>query len=316
MTVAVMFPGQGAQRPGAGRPWVDHPAWSVVARAEVALERPLAGLLLGDSAEELSRTRNAQLAVLLTSLVGWRALENELTGPLVAWAGHSLGQVTALVASKTVTFEAGLRLAAARAEATQRAADARPGVMAALVGATEDQAADVCQAAAGQCWIANINGAGQVIIAGTAHGVEVAAKRAGEVGVRRVRRLDVGGAFHTPLMAAAAQALGPLLLSMAFAASDAPIVTNDDGKAHGDGTGWPERLARHLVSPVRWADCVSTMVGLGVSTFIEVGPGNALSGLIRRIDAGARTMNISRPADLPAVADLLGSGIFGQRRPA
>src|SRR5260221_1423830 len=197
--VAIVFPGQGTQSPGMGAPWREHPAWKIVEQAEGALGEPLAPLLLDAPAEQLARTRNAQLAVLCTSLVAWEAARPMLDN-VVAFAGHSLGQVTALIASGALDLDDGVRFAARRAELTQAAADAHPGRMAALLGATIEQAEAACAAAPDGAWIANDNAPGQVVVAGTPDGVERALARAKEIGVRRATTLNVGGAFHTPLM--------------------------------------------------------------------------------------------------------------------
>ncbi|MGH9035721.1 MAG: ACP S-malonyltransferase, partial [Acidimicrobiia bacterium] len=148
-----------------GVPWRDHPAWSVVARAEAALGEPLAPLLLAESLEALARTRDVQLAVLLTSLVTWEAARDVLPPP-IAFAGHSFGQVTALIAAGALTLEDGVRLAARRAELTQDAADNHEGRMIALMGADPEQVAEACAAAPGECWLANDNAPGQIVIAG------------------------------------------------------------------------------------------------------------------------------------------------------
>ena len=160
-----------------GAPWRDHPAWAVIDRAEAAFGEPLADLILDAPAEQLARTRDAQLAVLLTSLVAWEAIRDQIDQP-VAFAGHSLGQVTALIASGALSLEAGVRFAARRAELTQAAADAHPGRMAALLGATLEQAEAACEAAPDGCWIANDNAPGQVVIAGTPDGVAAGSERA------------------------------------------------------------------------------------------------------------------------------------------
>src|SRR5688572_8712238 len=168
-----------------GLPWRNHPAWSVVERAEAALGEPLATLITDAPAEQLARTREAQLAVLLTSLIAWEAVRNDLPAP-TAFAGHSLGQVTALIASGALDVEDGVRFAARRAELTQQAADAHPGKMAALLGATLEQADDACAAAPDGCWIANDNAPGQVVIAGTPTGVDAATDKARELGIKKV----------------------------------------------------------------------------------------------------------------------------------
>jgi [acyl-carrier-protein] S-malonyltransferase len=305
--IAVLFPGQGTQVPGMGDVWRKSPAWDIVSRAEAALGEPLSALLLDASADELHRTREAQLAVLLTSLMAWEAVREALHEAPVAFAGHSLGQVTALIASGAVSLEDGVRLAAERADCTQAAADARPGRMAALIGADVDQAEAAAAGAttAGRtCWVANDNAPGQVVIGGTPTGVESAAARARQLGVKRVMPLKVGAAFHTPLMAPAAAHLLGRLADTPFAAPLAPVVTNADAAPHDGADGWPERLSRHLVSPVRWRESLETLAALGARTFLEVGPGAVLSGLARRTLSGVTTRNVAAPSDVPLLLEV------------
>ena len=299
MAVAVIFPGQGTQAAGMGLPWRHHPAWSLVSRAEDALGEPLAHLLLAESAEDLARTRDSQLAVLLASLLAWEAA-GVAAGTPVAFAGHSLGQITALIASGALGFDDGVRLAARRAELTQAAADRHPGRMAALMGADEAQALEACAAAPGECWLANDNAPGQLVIAGTGSGVERATKAAGDLGIRRVLPLKVGGAFHTPLMQEAADGLAAVLAGVDFRSPDAPIVSNTDARPYGaaDPGGWRARLGDHLVSPVRWRPSMVTMAEeLGATTFLEVGCGSTLAGLAKRILPGVPVVGVGSPAD-------------------
>lgn len=304
MPYAAIFPGQGAAAPGAGQAWVDHPAWQVVVDAEVATGRPLARLLLDADAAELSTTRASQLAVLLTSLVAWRALADTLDEAPVGFAGHSLGQITALVAAGAVDSDDGYRLADRRADLSQLSADARPGRMAALVGTDLDVAAKVCAGGDG-VWIANDNAPGQVVIAGTPDGLDAAAERAREAGVRRVMSLDVGHAFHTPLLVEAADDLRHLLDTLAFHTPAAPVVSNTDAAAHTDPAGWPDLLTRHLVEPVRWRESQQTLVGLGATTFVEIGPGRVLAGLAKRTVPDVTVHNLTTPADLATLAETL-----------
>ncbi len=290
-----------------GEVWRASPAWEVVSRAESALGQPLAHLLLDADADELARTRPAQLAVLLTSLMAWEAVRDALDEAPVGFAGHSLGQITALIASGAVPLEDGVRLAAERAECTQAAADARPGRMAALLGADLEQAEAASKGAtsAGRtCWVANDNAPGQVVIGGTPRGVDCAADRARDLGVKRVMPLKVGAAFHTPLMAPAAVHLLEHLAGTPFAPPTAPVVANTDAAAHHDADGWPERLSRHLVSPVRWRESLETLAALGARTFLEVGPGNVLSGLVRRSLSGVTTRNVATPDDVPLLLEV------------
>jgi [acyl-carrier-protein] S-malonyltransferase len=291
----VLFPGQGTQTPRMGDPWRASPAWEIVERAESALGQPLAPLLLDATESDLSRTREAQLAVLLASLLAWEAVREQVDVP-VAFAGHSLGQITALIASGALTLEDGVRLAVQRADCTQTAADATVGRMAALIGAGLEVAEQAC--AGVDAWIANDNAPGQVVIGGTAEGLDAAIEQAGSLGVRRVRGLNVGAAFHTPLMAAAADAFRPHLDATTFGAPVAPVISNTDAQAYATHDGWAARLAEHLISPVRWRSSMEAMAGLGADTFFEVGPGNVLAGLAKRTLGSSVTLrSVSVPTD-------------------
>lgn len=294
MAIAVLFPGQGTQIPRMGEPWRASPAWEVVGRAEAALSQPLAPLLLEASEDDLRRTRDAQLAVLLVSLLAWEAVRDQVDGP-VAFAGHSLGQVTALIAAGALSLEDGVRFAAARADATQAAADADPGRMAALIGATPESAELACEGL--DAWLANDNAPGQVVVAGTPAAVDAATARAKDLGIRRVVPLNVGAAFHTRMMSPAAEALAPGLAAIDFGPQSAPVVSNADARPYADGNAWAARLADHLISPVRWRSSLEALAGMGVDTFYEVGPGNVLAALARRTVPAIGVRGISVPTD-------------------
>ena len=295
VAIAVIFPGQGTQTPRMGEPWQGSPAWDVVERAEDALGQPVAPLLLDATEDDLSRTRDAQLAVLLASLMAWEAVGDQLEAP-AAFAGHSLGQITALIASGALTLEDGVRLAAERADCTQAAADERPGRMAALIGADVAVAEQAC--ADLDAWVANDNAPGQVVIGGTPEGLGAATERATDLGVRRVMKLNVGAAFHTPLMRPAADALAEHLATTAFQVPGAPVVSNTDAQPYAGADGWAERLRDHLILPVRWRSSMETLVGLGVDTFYEVGPGNVLTGLAKRTVGSSVTLrSVTVPND-------------------
>ena len=299
MAISVIFPGQGAQAPQLGTPWVDHPSWSLVERAEKATGEDLARLLLDASADELTRTREAQLVVFLASLVAWDAAQSELANDeVVAFAGHSLGQITALIAAGALPFDEGCQLAARRARVTQDAADAKPGRLAALLGATVEQAEDACTASPDSCWVANENAPGQVVIGGTPDGLELASARAKEIGVKRVMPLNVGGAFHTPLMQPAADAFAGDLAAAPFEDTTAPVLSNVDAKPYTDGSGWPARLTAQLIQPVRWSPSMPALIALGATTFVEVGPGTTLTGLAKRAVPDVTLRNIATPSDL------------------
>ena len=256
----------------------DLPAWHLVTDAEEILATSLAPLLLGD---ELKTTQAAQMAVLLHSLVCWETVKDDI-GDVASFAGHSLGQVTALVASGSLSFEVGVQVAAHRAAVTQEAADHKPGVMAALLGATDEQVAASVADTADSCWVANLNAPGQTVIAGTPAGLAAATDAAKAAGVRKVVPLDVAAAFHTPLMQEAADAFAEYLPSIEFATPSAPVISNEDAAGYTDGAGWQTRLVSHLVKPVRWADCMRTIDSLAPTSLKEVGPGTTLTALAKR----------------------------------
>lgn len=302
MRVAVLFPGQGTQEPAMGEPWQEDPAWKIVEQAEAALGESLAPLLLEATAEQLARTRDAQLAVLCTSLVAWEAARPYIH-ETVAFAGHSLGQVTSLIAAGVIDLDDGVRFAAKRAELTQAAADAHPGRMAALLGATPAQAESACAAAPDSCWVANDNAPGQVVIAGTAAGVDAAIARAKELGVRRAMPLNVGGAFHTPLMSDARNALADILEDVTFHAPSAPVVSNHDGLAYVDADGWRVRLAEHVIVPVRWRVSMETLVGRGAEAFVEVGHGSMIAGVAKRTVPETPVLPCGSPAECASLRE-------------
>jgi [acyl-carrier-protein] S-malonyltransferase len=282
-----------------GRPWKGEPSWTVVDRAETALGESLAHLLLDADADDLTRTRSSQLAVLLTSLMAWEALAPRLAAApdveIVAFAGHSLGQVTALIAAGALDVDDGIRFAARRADLTQAAADAHPGRMAALLGATEEQATEACAATPDACWLANDNAPGQIVIAGTPHGIEAATARAKELGVRRAMSLPVGGAFHTPLMNDAVPGLSDVLRDLPMHAPSAPVVSNADATAYNDADGWRERLAVHVTRPVRWRASMQALSDLGASMFLEVGHGSMIAGVAKRTLPDIPVFGIATP---------------------
>ena len=303
MDIAVIFPGQGTQATGVGAPWRDQPAWGVVDRAEAALGEPLSALILDAPAEQLARTRDAQLAVLLTSLVAWEAVRERVEDP-IAFAGHSLGQVTALIASGALPVEEGVQFAARRAELTQSAADVHPGRMAALLGASLEQAEEACRAAPEGCWIANDNAPGQVVIAGTPDGVEEGSAQAKQLGVKRATPLNVGGAFHTPLMRDAADGLATELPAVPLSPPNAPVVSNGDAQPYEDADGWRSRLAVHVTDPVRWRTSMETIAGMGVARCLEVGNGSMLATLAKRIVPDLPVQGVATPGDLPALTEV------------
>ena len=242
--LVVTFPGQGSQQPGAGAPWQSTPQWDMVSEGSRALGCDLAALLLTTPAETLRRPWEAQVATYLVSMMVWdawaTAREEAGASPPLGLAGHSLGEWTALAASGAVTFVTGLRLVSARGTAMAAAAAARPGGMAAVMGA-EDAAVETACATADAVWPANFNAPGQVVVSGDPAGFDAVGTAAG---ARRVVPIPVGGAYHTPFMAPARAALEDSLAVHSPGRATIPIWSNVDARGHVDG--FAERLAAQL----------------------------------------------------------------------
>jgi [acyl-carrier-protein] S-malonyltransferase len=275
--LAFVFPGQGSLRSGAGRPWVDQPSWSVVARLSEVIHRDLAALLLDADDHTLQATDNAQPCTFALSLVALDfARSLGLDAAIVA--GHSLGEYTALVAAGAISESDGIRLVCQRGEAMRLASDANPGSMAAVLGLEPAQVADAID---GTAWVANDNAPGQVVIAGTPDGLEAASAATKAAGAARVIPLAVGGAFHSPLMAPAQPALDTALAGTAFGHAKIPVVTNVDALPHTEAD-WPALLSAQLCRPVRWRESLVQLASAGVTHVIELGPGDALTGMVKR----------------------------------
>ena len=300
-----MFPGQGSQKPGMGEPWVDHPSWELVADASEAAERDVARLLLHADKDELTQTRNSQLATFTLSLVVLDAIERLGLSPS-ACAGHSLGEYSALVASGAVSFEDGVRLVAERGDAMQAAAEDHPGTMAAVLGLEDDDVEAACVRAEAEAWVANYNAPGQVVIAGSAEGIAAASEVAKELGAKRVMALPVGGAFHSPLMEPARSRLRKALAEVNFHELEVPVTANVDARVHG-AADWPALLSAQLCSPVRWRQIVESLVAADPDSpaFVEVGPGAVLTGLVKRIAPDVRAVSVSGPQDLDSLVESL-----------
>jgi [acyl-carrier-protein] S-malonyltransferase len=308
--LVLIFPGQGSQRSGMGIPWRDHPSWQLVDQLSEVVSRDLADLLLDASPETLRATRNAQLATYTLSLVALDAArkgplgDGTLAEQLAAVAGHSLGEYTALVAAGALSASDGAKLVQARGEAMQSAAEANPGTMAAVIGLELEGVAEACGEVEG-AWVANDNSPGQVVIAGTLQGVEDASAAALKGGAKRVIPLQVGGAFHTPLMQPAQAPLDAALAAAEFAPASCPVVANVDANAHTDD--FRSLLSAQLCSQVRWRASLLALAGMGAKLFVELGPGTELSGMVRRIVPKAARLNVAGPEDLEALASAIGS---------
>ncbi len=306
--LAFTFPGQGSQRPGMGRAWVDHPSWEVVDEATTIAGRDLVHLLLHADQAELTRTTNAQLCTYVLSLVALDAVERMGVAPTIC-AGHSLGEYTALTASGALAFEDGIRLVLERGDAMHEAAVEHPGTMAAVLGADDEAVEAACQRAEGEVWVANYNAPGQVVIAGEPEALARAGEIVKTMGARKVMPFPVAGAFHTALMAPARSRLRKALSETPFVAPEVPVVANVDARVHAAADDWPGLLSAQLCSPVRWRQTLGALDELGTSVVVEVGPGGVLTGLARRVLPDTRTLSIATPDDLQALVDAISGSV-------
>lgn len=310
--VALVFPGQGSQSAGMAADLLDVPPAPALLDAAAAAGIDLRGALAGDE-EGLRPTEVAQPALLLVEAVLALRLASGVPGiEIVGVAGHSVGEYAALVAAGVLEAEVAMRLVTARGLAM---AGMREGGMTALLGATEEVATAVCAevgaSGGGVVVVANLNGPGQVVISGERRALEAAAALARQRGVRRAMPLRVSGAFHSPLMAGAAEEVGRLIDAAPLVDAAVPVVGNVDGAPLRDAGAIRDRLRRQLASPVRWSDCVASLAGLGAEALVEVGPGAVLSGLAGRIDPGLRTVQVASAAAAAGLGDALAGALRG-----
>lgn len=302
--LAFTFPGQGSQRPGMGRPWVDHDSWELVGEASDIAGRDVARLLLEADADELKDTRNAQLTTYVSSLMVLDAVERLGIEPSFC-AGHSLGEYTALTATGALSFEEGVALVSERAAAMHEAGTESPGTMAAVLGLDDEDVEIACRRADAEVWVANFNAPGQVVIAGSPSGVEAATVHAKELGAKKVMSLQVSGAFHTPFMASARDRLRQAIANANIRATEVAVVSNVDALPHDAAEEWTSLLSAQLSSPVRWKHSLLTMADAGVTGFVELGPGGVLTGMAKRTVDNARTIGVSTPDELDKLIDWL-----------
>jgi [acyl-carrier-protein] S-malonyltransferase len=310
MSVAFVFPGQGSQKVGMGQALAEAVPESRAAfqAADGALGFPLSKLCFEGPESDLQLTANTQPAILTASVAAYRALAARGVRP--SWvAGHSLGEYSALVTAGTLTLEDAVVAVRRRGEYMQEAVPVGEGAMAAILALDLPAIEDACRRAAdGQVVSpANINSPGQVVIAGHTAAVERAMELCKAAGAKRAIRLPVSAPFHCALMMKAQQRLEPDLAKLAFRDPEVPLVNNADADVVRAADACREGLVRQVSAPVRWQQGVERLIGEGVTTFVEVGPGTVLSGLVRKIAKDARVLNVEDPASLEKTVAALGA---------
>ena len=304
---ALLFPGQASQYVGMGKDLYDHSeevrALYELAGREMGVD--IARLSFEGPAEELKRTANTQPAILLHSLAVLAVMKDNLPSFDYA-AGHSLGEYGALAVAGALTFEDAVKAVVKRASLMEEACVKNPGTMAAIMGLAMDRVREVCEKVDGVVVPANVNSSIQLVISGDVAAVEKAAALAREAGAKRAVMLEVGGAFHSPLMEPARAGLEEYLKTIAIKTPDKPVIANVTAQPVNDAAGIRELLVQQVVAPVRWAETMSYLSANGVDTIIEIGPGTVLSGLAKREMRPAKSINLDKLADVQA---FVGAGV-------
>lgn len=306
--LAFLFPGQASQYPGMGRDLAEKfpESKAVFDEADAALGFSLSKLCFEGSEEALKQTENTQPAILTVSTAAYRALEKHGIAPDFV-AGHSLGEYSALVAAGALDFSTAVKLVRGRGRYMQEAVPAGEGAMAAILGLSPADVAEVCKKAAESEVVspANMNSPEQTVISGSAAAVKRAVEIASQSGAKRAVILPVSAPFHCAMMLAAQQRLEADLRAAHFSNLKFPLITNVDAEAISTGEEARDALIRQVTSPVRWLESIRDMIDNGVTVFVEVGPGKVLTGLLRQIDRSVRVFNVEDSATLQSTVEKL-----------
>jgi len=281
---AYVFPGQGAQFVGMGKDLYDNSplAKELFEKANQILGFRITDLMFAGTDEDLKQTKVTQPAIFLHSVILAKVLGNEFKPDMVA--GHSLGEFSALVAAGALSFEDGLRLVSARAMAMQKACELQPSTMAAVLGLDDSKVEEICAGIDEVVVAANYNCPGQLVISGSVKGIDIACEKLKEAGAKRALKLAVSGAFHSPLMEPARQELEAAISSTPFNKPVCPIYQNVTAKPTTNPEEIKKNLVAQLTAPVRWTQTVQNMIADGATEFVELGPGNVLQGLIKKVN--------------------------------
>ena len=293
MMKAYIFPGQGAQFSGMGKDLFENSktANELFNNANEILGFKISDVMFSGSAEDLKQTSVTQPAIFLHSVILAMSKECEISPAMVA--GHSLGEFSALVINKSISFEDGLKLVSIRANAMQKACENNPGTMAAVLGLEDKLVENVCSAVDGVVVAANYNCPGQLVISGELNAIELACEKLKEIGARRALVLPVGGAFHSPLMEEAKRELENAINETVFSDPICPIYQNVSGLPYSSEIEIKENLISQLTRPVKWTQSITKMVEDGAEKFIEVGPGRVLQGLVRKINGDINSSSLN-----------------------
>ena len=290
---AYIFPGQGAQYSGMGLDLYNDSslAKDLFEMANAILEFDITEIMFSGSPEDLKQTKVTQPAIFLHSVILAKTLGSNFKPNMVA--GHSLGEFSALVANNTLSFEDGLKLVSARAQAMQKACDNNPGTMAAVIALENSVVENICEETEGVVVAANYNCPGQLVISGEIKAIDLACEKLKEQGARKALVLPVGGAFHSPLMEEAKQELENAINNTTFNKPICPIYQNVTSFAVSDQMKIKENLIAQLTSPVKWTQSIQKMAADGATNFIELGPGKVLQGLARKINGNVEASSLS-----------------------